>query len=351
MSPARARLGRIRRAFGPVLGRDLARAGTFLIALVCALGFVGGYRPERQAAVQAPFAVGSVLVPPAQPAPSAFGRSGAVQMRFALPNGRVDFPLAVEGEPDSLAYEWLRLDDGAVASAQLPLGGDSLTAPPEPGFYQLALVRGAVRRIVEGLTVSVLVPFEAKQGQELDGYRLGTFVAERSRTRREELPAGFVKVTAAAADVPLTKHLRVADFLVRDGQPQWPRYTAINPRVLDKVELVVAELTRMRGGDAERVSVMLDVHSGFRSPFYNRTVPRAARDSRHQYGDAIDVAIDANGDGRLTSSDTRLVAQAVERVEVEHPDLVGGMGIYTSRRYNQPYVHIDARGSRARWRG
>jgi len=45
------------------------------------------------------------------------------------------------------------------------------------------------------------------------------------------------------------------------------------------------------------------------------------------------------------------VALAVEVVEKDHPDLSGGMGLYTSRRYRTPYVHIDARGRRARWRG
>jgi hypothetical protein len=49
--------------------------------------------------------------------------------------------------------------------------------------------------------------------------------------------------------------------------------------------------------------------------------------------------------------DVRIVAKAVEEVEQLYPDLVGGMGLYTSRRYSHPYVHIDARGKRARWRG
>jgi len=93
----------------------------------------------------------------------------------------------------------------------------------------------------------------------------------------------------------------------------------------------------------------LDVHSGFRTPIHNRRVKRAARDSRHQYGDAADVAIDSNGDGKLTFSDTRLVAKAVEVVEREHPDLVGGMGLYNKG--GASYVHIDARGRRVRWRG
>jgi hypothetical protein len=78
-------------------------------------------------------------------------------------------------------------------------------------------------------------------------------------------------------------------------------------------------------------------------------VPRAAGDSRHQYGDAADVVMDANGDGRITARDGMLVANAVERVEYEHPDLAGGLGLYTGRQFRTPYVHIDTRGKRARW--
>jgi hypothetical protein len=43
--------------------------------------------------------------------------------------------------------------------------------------------------------------------------------------------------------------------------------------------------------------------------------------------------------------------KAVEAVEARHPDLMGGLGLYTIRRYSTPYVHIDARGTRARWHG
>jgi hypothetical protein len=50
-------------------------------------------------------------------------------------------------------------------------------------------------------------------------------------------------------------------------------------------------------------------------------------------------------------TDELLVMLAVERVEEAHPDLVGGLGLYTSRRYRTPYVHIDVRGTRTRWTG
>jgi uncharacterized protein YcbK (DUF882 family) len=95
----------------------------------------------------------------------------------------------------------------------------------------------------------------------------------------------------------------------------------------------------------------LDVKSGFRTPSHNRRVRRAARDSRHQYGDAADVGVDANGNGRIDRGDWRLLVKAIDAVERSHPDLVGGLGIYNSRRYASPYVHVDVRGKRSRWRG
>ncbi|HEX7938676.1 MAG TPA: D-Ala-D-Ala carboxypeptidase family metallohydrolase, partial [Gemmatimonadaceae bacterium] len=130
----------------------------------------------------------------------------------------------------------------------------------------------------------------------------------------------------------------------------WPKYVALNPRLLDKLELVFAELERMNGGVAQQ-PLELDVNSGYRTPAHNKLVRRAASDSRHQYGDAADVVIDANGNGRIDRNDHRLVAAAVETVERQHPDLAGGMGIYTSPLYPTPYVHIDARGQKVRWRG
>ena len=101
----------------------------------------------------------------------------------------------------------------------------------------------------------------------------------------------------------------------------WPKYVALNPRLLDKLELIFADL-----GSRVRPGLVVDVHSGFRSPSHNSRVESAARDSRHQYGDAADLAVDADGDGRITMTDELLVMLAVERVEEAHPDLVGGLG-------------------------
>jgi uncharacterized protein YcbK (DUF882 family) len=166
-----------------------------------------------------------------------------------------------------------------------------------------------------------------------------------------EEPEGFLQVEPGDMTLPVSKHFRLGDFVTHDGQTDvWPKYVALNPRLLDKLELVVAEVARMRGVSPDSLRA-LDVHSGFRTPAHNAHVERAARDSRHQYGDAADVVIDADGDGRITRADSRIVANAVDSVEEAHPDLIGGLGLYTSGRYPIPYVHIDARGHRSRWRG
>ena len=191
-------------------------------------------------------------------------------------------------------------------------------------------------------------------GASLNGYRIGTYVAEHL-TEFHDRPEGFVEVWSGDVDLMVSDHFRLGDFITHDTQDAvWPKYVALHPRLLDKLELVLSTIearTKVAVDSAAVDEVAFDVHSGFRTPDHNRGVPLAARDSRHQYGDAADLAIDADGDGRVTLKDELLVAQAVEEVEAEHPELVGGLGLYTSRRYATPYVHIDARGIRSRWTG
>jgi uncharacterized protein YcbK (DUF882 family) len=287
----------------------------------------------------------------------AFGSSREVKLRFTLPNQEVEFPLAVAEDPTGLQYQWVTATDSEPMTAPLALAGASVIAPPRAGFYQLVLLHhdaqdsGAVRRerITEP-TLAVLVPFAQKSAGVLNGYRIGTYLAERFSGHREE-PEGFLEVQLADVGLSVSKHFRLGDFITHDAQAEvWPKYVALNPRLLDKLELVVAQVARARGISPDSLDA-LDVHSGFRTPAHNAQVQRAARDSRHQYGDAADIVIDADGDGRITRADSRLVVNAVDSVEEAHPDLVGGLGVYTSNRYRTPYVHIDARGHRSRWRG
>jgi hypothetical protein len=322
---------------------------TAVMFVVAALAVIRFYEPP-ETLLESQFGTPRLpLVPLAVPSATAFGLSGAVQVRFALPNEVVEYPLEVHGDPTELEYSWVRVTDSVGVDSIRTLDSDTLVVPSVPGFYRLALMRGVERRILSGLTLAVMVPFEEKREGILDGYRIGMFRGER-RGARAPRPHGFVQVLPELVNLPVTQHLRLGSFVAPDGQTSWPRYAALDRRLLDKLELVFQQLSRWRT-DTSTVQLAVSVNSGFRTPLYNRRVARSARDSRHQFGDAADVVIDANGDGHVTREDASLVAAAVEMVEQSHPDLAGGLGLYVSGRYRQPYVHIDTRGTRARWRG
>ena len=330
------------------LRRVLSALGTSLLACIATIGVVQLSRGAESGATS--------LLTPSLPRPAAigasaaadaFGVSGNVNLRFAMPGGRVELPIKLTGVSDSLRYQWVGLTDSTTRVPPRQLGDAALIAPMAAGFYHLAVLHGAERQILPAPTLAVMVPFEAKVAGRLNGYRLGTYIAEQFGRHEHERPMGFVEVRPENLDLQVTTHLRLADFVTHDDQADvWPKYVVLNPRLLDKLELVFANL----GGHA-RPNLLVDVHSGFRSPSHNAHVARAATDSRHQYGDAADVAIDVDGDGKITIMDELLVMLAVDRVEDRHPDLAGGLGMYISRRYPSPYLHIDARGKRTRWTG
>lgn len=199
-------------------------------------------------------------------------------------------------------------------------------------------------------------PFGQKRGEMLGTYRLGMWPAERWMMAENYLnPDGFVEVELENVDTPLSSHFRLRDFLTHDQQQMWPRYVALEERLIDKLELVLGEL-RNRGIAEGRVVVL----SGFRAPYYNdlRIDEGAARASRHQFGDAADLIIDANGDGRMDDlnrdgrSDMRdldVIGAAVAAVEQRYPELVGGLGTYAAMGPSGPFAHIDVRGTSARW--
>lgn len=294
-------------------------------------------------------APGDQSPPSAVASRNAFGRSGGVHMRRAMPGGLVTFPLAVEGDPGGLTYAWERHGDSVTWEPPRPLVGPHIVAPVRPGIYRLVLLRDGRRRVVATPTLAVLAPFASKYRGVLNGYRIGYYVAEHLGGL--EHPKGFLEVRPADLDLPVSRHLVLADFVAHDAQQEvWPKYVALEPRILDKLELVLSEVVAARPPSGRGASLALEVRSGFRTPGHNRGVRGAARDSRHQYGDAADVAVDANGDGRVDVEDARLLAAAVDRVEARNPDLAGGLGLYVGRRYRTPYVHVDARGRRSRWR-
>ena len=202
-----------------------------------------------------------------------------------------------------------------------------------------------------------LHPFASKRGAKLGEYNIGYWPGEtRAVSATYANPAGFIEVTKENADTRISEHFRLRDFLTHDQANVWPKYLVLRDALVDKLELIVADL-QAHGHPVVRMSVM----SGFRTPQYNahggNTGGRATL-SRHMYGDASDVFVDNNGDGRMDDlngdgridfRDAQVVAEASTRVERAHPDLTGGGGVYRETGDHGPFAHIDVRGNAARW--
>ena len=233
-------------------------------------------------------------------------------------------------------------------------------AAGNPGVYPLATGATGDAAIAANLSLIVLKPFSAKVNGRIGTYRMGTWPYEKGTPRSASYapPRGFVEVTRETFGTHVSEHFTVGEFVTKDQKDVWPKYLALDRRLLDKLELTIAELN-LAGYRVKDMSVM----SGFRTPQYNeKGVGAGGRSSvsRHQYGDAADVYPDDNGDGRLDDlnrdgrvdmKDARILAAAAEAVEKKNPELVGGIGIYPANSAHGPFVHIDARGTRARWGG
>jgi hypothetical protein len=206
-------------------------------------------------------------------------------------------------------------------------------------------------------TVFTMRSFGQKVRAWLNGYRLGYWPQEKGRVRSEAYknPDGFIEVTPENEDTRVSEHFRLRDFVSHDQKDVWPKYVVLREPLLDKLELVIEDLND-HGVNAEG----LRIRSGFRTPAHNFAVrgEGSARDSRHQFGDAADVYIDQegngkmsdlNGDGKVSFADVKMILDAVERVEARYPELVGGTGLYAYSGRSGPFAHIDVRGTRARW--
>lgn len=235
------------------------------------------------------------------------------------------------------------------------------TVPEKPGIYDLAVKVDEATRPLDGLSVITLVPFSEKNDGHIGLYYLGSWPFEsggRPKTKAYANPSGFIEVTPENKSTHVSDHFQLGDFLTKGQNNVWPKYLLLEPRLLDKLELIIDDL-EAHGHKVQHVQIM----SGFRTPGYNEgggnTAGRANL-SRHMYGDASDVFVDndrngvmddLNGDGRVNERDAEVIRESAERVEQKYPALVGGVGVYVACCGHGPFTHIDVRGYRARWKG
>ena len=228
------------------------------------------------------------------------------------------------------------------------------TAPDTPGPAMLRFERNGETRT---LIVFVLTPFSNGRDTEIDNFRIGAYSPEPFRgLEAYRPPQGFIDTTLGSLDMPVSPNFTLGQFLCKQQPGHDPAFVLIRSALLSQLEGVL-DLVQAEGHDVKTLTVM----SGFRTPWYNASIGNVTTSSRHLFGGAADVFVDANedgwmddinSDGKVDVNDAKLLASWAETAastlgEMQWPD--GGLGIYSENSIRGPFVHIDARGYKARW--
>jgi len=345
-------------------GRRAFNVGSSLFITLIATGWIWSIKNSQDEVVTgAPSAAGIIS--------RALSDSRSPSVAY-LTDAALDFVSPLRGESGklhaTLQQPGAKLDvDTLPEGAEVHIGTTTIaestavvTAPQRTGIWSVAVAIGNAVRPVADFNVITLKPASAKTGGKIGFYYIGNWPTTRGKKvkARYDAPSGFIEVTQDQQDTELSDHFVLKNFFPHDQQNVWPKYIVIDMKLVDKLELILAELEKS-GISSRGVRVM----SGFRTPQYNRRGgdPRGrATLSRHMYGDAADIFIDNNGDGnmddlnhdgRININDARVVLAAANRVEAAHPSLIGGVGVYSGTSAHGPFTHIDTRGYPARWIG
>ncbi len=254
--------------------------------------------------------------------------------------------------PDARSGEYQLHIDGELKIEAAP-GGWHWRAPAKAGWHRAEITRkdGAVVQ----LHLLVEVPLAAVQDGQLNGYRIGHYpAASGNRPAIHQPPSGLIEVAEDMLALPVSPHFTLGQFLCKQQPDHWPKYLVLQPALVEKLELLLAELNQ-RGIRTESLHVM----SGYRTPWYNRSIGNVPF-SRHVWGAAADIFVDTVGDGRMDDltgngisdvTEARILQQIVEDTfsDPPSPRLVGGLGLYGPRPHRGPFIHVDVRGEEARW--
>ncbi len=236
-----------------------------------------------------------------------------------------------------------------------PVRQTPLKAPDEPGLTSREIENPDSGEVAL-IHVFTLVPAGRVDARGyLNGYRIGSYPQRPLRGLDiYRPPDGFVEVTAENAHTRISPNFRLEQFVSKQEQG-YPKYVVLRANLLLKLENILATLNR-----SGRTVGSLTVMSGYRTPWYNQAIGNVPY-SRHVWGGAADVYIDEsppdgrmddlNGDGRIDRDDARWLADFVNRMSRrgDFGPRIGGLGIYGSNAAPGPFIHVDVRGSAARW--
>ena len=235
------------------------------------------------------------------------------------------------------------------------VGKAPIMAPKKPGHYVLKTTNAQSGETAT-LNVFVMTPLDkVDKAGKLNGYTIGKYPEKPLKNNPIYLPPqGLVEVLPEQTDVRLSPNFTLGQFLSKQQQG-FPKYVHLRAGLLLKLEKILHTLND-EGHAVEGLTIM----SGYRTPFYNKAIGNVQY-SRHVWGGAADFYIDQspkdgvmddlNKDGVINREDAVWLANFISNMSKQGAfgPRVGGLGIYGANAAHGPFVHVDVRGTLARW--
>lgn len=296
---------------------------------------------------------------------------------FVLPGDRITLSVGSTRERDQYILQ------PTLEATQIEPNTWSWKASHNTGVYPVTILHPHWGTTVH-LNVFVMSPFSSVEDGLLNSYRIGQYptIAYRQLSTYT-LPRGFIEVTEENAHTRVSPHFTLRQFLCKQDSA-YPKYIALDSRLLIVLEAILQKINE-RGHQSPTLSIM----SGYRTPYYNQAIGNSTTYSRHLWGDAADIFVDAhpldgemddlNRDGVVNKHDTEVLYDIV--AEMYEPSvkrflagsffnqpvlqqlvlngyaedarmqklLTGGLARYRETGSHGPFVHVDVRGVFTRW--
>lgn len=276
-------------------------------------------------------------------------------------------------------YRWT-----AERGTLLNVSGRTLTfrCPDEPGTCLLtancflgATIKGAdgkdtTRNQEATWTMAFFVqyPFDREGVGAIDNYPIGIYPNEESSGVPSSVqshlaaytpPEHFVRIGKDERDIRISPHFKLGEFRSPYNEND-PTFVAISPRLITRLEALREALTTSKLPEP-RLVILRAYISPNEKNMLERKKLSLSEFTRHLYGDAVAIIVDAdadgrmddlNGDGAINVKDADALARSVEET-ARSCRIFGGVGTYAGATDpllpDTPFVTFDCRGWAVRY--
>ena len=192
----------------------------------------------------------------------------------------------------------------------------------------------------------------------MNGYRIGSYPSTPLKGKPIYLPPrGFIEVTKENQDTKVSPHFTLKQFLCKEETTRaFPKYVVLYERLPLKLEAVLARVNQL----GVKVDT-LNVDERVPHPYYNHAigdvksgVPPVGQRGRHlrrSGQEGSDAGLESRRKGGHPGREGPLRRNRADALGERAPQARGRLGYYPATSAHPPFVHVDVRGTTARWKG